>query len=78
MKLTDPMFERVNVPPVKSSGVSLPASPIWWSLLSSTVISNIDLFCTFFTFGTTKPCCVSMATPMLCEPWQMGSKCSIH
>ena len=77
--LTDPMFDRVKVPPDKWSGDNFPLSPSWWSLLSSTAISNTDLFWTFLIFGTNKPCWVSMATPILWEPWKIyTNKCSVQ
>ena len=73
------MFDRVKVPPDKSSGDNFPLSPSWWSLLSSTAISNTDLFWTFWIFGTNNPCWVSMATPILWEPWKIyTNKCSVQ
>ena len=73
------MFDRVKVPPDKSFGDNFPLSPRWWSLLSSTAISNTDLFWTFLIFGTNKPCWVSMATPILWEPWKIyTNKCSVQ
>ena len=66
---TAPMFERENVPPLSSLGESFPSLPNCCSRRSSAAICITDKCCTFLMFGTNKPSLVSIATPMLCEPW---------
>mmetsp|Transcript_21614 Transcript_21614/g.38815 ORF Transcript_21614/g.38815 Transcript_21614/m.38815 type:complete len:269 (-) Transcript_21614:569-1375(-) len=63
-----PMFEMVNVPSAKCSGLSLPALASSCSIAISSAIWKMVLPCTPFTFGTTKPAGVAMATPMLWLP----------
>jgi len=65
-KLTDPIFESVKVPPVKSLGRSLEDRASSWSLLISEAISTIVFVSTLFIFGTTRPLAVSTAIPILC------------
>ena len=65
--LTDPMLERVNVPPVRSGVLSWPAEPNFWRRFNSVATSNMEQIWTFFTLGTIKPWSVSIATPMLWE-----------
>ena len=64
-KHTVPMFDRVNVPPVKSLNGSFEVSPNDCNLFISVAISKILLFSTFLIFGTIKPSGVSIAMPIL-------------
>lgn len=61
------MFDKENVPPVRSAVLSLPAEPRACKRISSEEISKTLSDCTFLTFGTSRPEGVSMATPILCE-----------
>lgn len=64
---TEPMFERVKVPPVRSAGASLDAVANDCSRLRSLAISNMLFVSQFFMFGTIKPSLESMAIPILCD-----------
>lgn len=65
-KLTEPMFESVNVPPLRSAFDSWPLFPIACKRFNSLAISTTDRFCTFLMLGTRRPLGVSIATPILC------------
>lgn len=68
------MLERVNVPPVRSAVPSCPPEPSVCSRFSSAAISNTLRACTPFTLGTSRPCGVSMASPMLWDACKQEQK----
>lgn len=68
--LTEPMLERVKVPPVRSAAPSCPAEPRACRRLSSTATSKTLRLWTLFTLGTRRPWGVSIAKPMLWDAWE--------
>ena len=60
-----PIFVIVNVPPCVSSKFSFPDLASKDNSSISLAISVISLSCAFFITGTTNPCSVSVAIPML-------------
>lgn len=65
--LTAPMLDKLKVPSARSSCRKLPFFPSSCNRFSSLATSKRLSSCTFFMFGTTNPCEVSIATPILCD-----------
>mmetsp|Transcript_20633 Transcript_20633/g.66575 ORF Transcript_20633/g.66575 Transcript_20633/m.66575 type:complete len:295 (+) Transcript_20633:527-1411(+) len=67
------MLERVKVPPFRSGIESLPAAASACSRDSSCATCSSVSEPTSLMFGTSRPCGVSIATPMLCDPLTSSS-----